>query len=424
MPLSRKQSGSKRPSPETREMIRQVEIPSDAVRIGMFVVRLDREWTEVPLVFREFVVESEEQLEVLRGHCLSVTVEMSESQLRQMEKDNKQLLRKPLEAFPEKTGLVDELPVAHQHLTSAQNYINDLLSSVERDHQLRLDGFQEVVKNCVTSIMSNASAMFWLTKIRHEDAYTAEHCLRVGILAITFGRFLDFPEKDLQTLGMCGMLHDVGKMKIPNDVLNKPGALSPEEWQLMRQHPEFGHQLLREQQELDPVVLDAALSHHERLDGTGYPNGVSGLNISLFARLISIVDAYDAMTSDRPYMKGRSTAEALKILYKCSGNQFDGSLVEVFIRMIGVYPSGSLVELDSGEVAVVVSSRPNRKLQPLVEVVRDAHGHPCAPRIIDLAAPDAGGNDTAPKIRKALPDGIEGFDLESYIHTRGALDSQ
>lgn len=424
MPLSRKHAGGKRPVAKTGEMIRQVEIPSDAVRIGMFVIHLDREWTEVPLVFREFVVESEEQLEVLRSHCLSVTVEMTESQLRQMEKANRKLLRKPLEAFPEKTSLVEELPVAHQHLTSAQNYINDLLSSVERDHQLRLDGFQEVVKNCVTSIMSNASAMFWLTKIRHEDAYTAEHCLRVGVLAITFGRFLDFPEKDLQTLGMCGMLHDVGKMKIPNDVLNKPGALSPDEWQLMRRHPEFGHQLLQEQRELDPVVLDAALSHHERLDGTGYPNGVSGLNISLFARLISIVDAYDAMTSDRPYMKGRSTAEALKILYKCSGNQFDGSLVEVFIRMIGIYPSGSLVELDSGEIAVVVSSRPNRKLQPVVEVVRDADGNGCTPRMIDLSAPDANEGNSAPKIRKALPDGIDGFDLESYIHKRGALDNQ
>ena len=424
MPLSRKKSRGKRPSRQTDEMIRQVEIPSDAVRIGMFVVRLDRDWAEVPLLFREFVVENQDQLEVLRSHCLSVTVEMTESRLREMEKQNRHLLRKPLDEFPEKTTLVQELPVAHKHLTTAQSYINDLLSSVERDHQLRLDGFQNVVKNCVTSIMSNASAMFWLTKIRHEDAYTAEHCLRVGILAITFGRFLDFPEKDLQTLGMCGMLHDVGKMKIPNDVLNKPGALSPEEWQLMRQHPEFGHQLLQEQQELDPVVLDAALSHHERLDGTGYPNGVSGLNISLFARLISIVDAYDAMTSDRPYMRGRSTAEALKILYKCSGNQFDGSLVEVFIRMIGIYPSGSLVELDNGEIAVVVSSRPNRKLQPVVEVVRDENGNSCEPRVIDLAESAANDNGDARKIRKALPDGIDGFDLESYIRERGGLDSK
>lgn len=418
----RRKPFKKRPQRNPEEAVRQVEIPSDAVRVGMYVVRLDKPWTEVPLLFREFVVENEEQLQTLRGHCFSVTVEMTDSQLRLLEKQNKGLMRKPLDVLPEKATLVEELPLAHEHYHKAQGFIDELLGSIERDQELRLDGFQDIVKNCVTSIMSNASAMFWLTRIRHEDAYTAEHCLRVGILAITFGRFLDFPEKDLQTLGMCGMLHDVGKMKIPADVLNKPGALSPEEWQLMKQHPELGHELLDSQHDLDPVILDATLSHHERLDGTGYPNGVSGLNISLFARIVSIVDAYDAMTSDRPYMRGRTTAEALNILYKCSGNQFDGSLVEVFIRMIGIYPSGSLVELDNGDVAVVVSSRPNQKLLPVVEVVRDREGNPCQPRVIDLAESAANDNGSARRIARALSDSVAGFDLQSYIEQRGGLN--
>ncbi len=426
MPLFRK---STRPGKSARKETRLLRetIPTDAVRLGMHVVDLDRPWSEVPVLFQQFVINTPEQLAILREYCLWVIVELTQDQYRLVSEEKLKsgpITKAPSLTFSELKPLAEELPHARLRYGQAQHRIDSLLDRIGKGEDFSLEGVRDIVKNCVTSIANNANAMFWLTRIRHRDAYTAEHCVRVGLLAITFGRFLGYPDEDLEILGLCGMLHDVGKMRVPAAVLNKPGALSPDEWDIMRNHAQYGYDLLGSHHELDPVVRNAALSHHERLDGKGYPNGLPGPAIEKFTRIVTIIDAYDAMTSDRPYHKGIPTAKALGILYKNRGNQFDDHLVEVFIRMIGVYPPGSLVELNTGEVAIVLATSPKRKLHPLVELVLDANGHRCESRVLNLSEEPLSSSGQPYTIARALPDGVEGFSLAEHIrHQSTAPDA-
>lgn len=257
--------------------------------------------------------------------------------------------------------------------------------------------------------------MFWMARIKNRDAYTAEHCLRVAILSVAFARFLGLPEDDLEVAGMCGLLHDIGKLRIPDDILNKPGPLTPQEYAVMQEHTTRGHKLLKKGPGLDPIISDVTLHHHERIDGRGYPQQLArNGQISRFARLIAIVDAYDAMTSDRCYRDGMSPADAARILYKNRGQQFDADMVEAFIRMIGVYPPGSLVELNTGEVALVISTHPGRKLKPKVEILLDDNKHPITPRIMDLSS-QAGTNGPTREIMAPLADGAFGVSLKGRI---------
>lgn len=403
---------------------RQVDIPASQARIGMHVVGLDRPWEDVPVLFQSFVIDQPEQVEVLRTHCLWITVERTAytEQIAEQAAAQWKAIGAGSE-FEAKRPLLEELPNAQQRYQEAQVYVDSLLESVATGRQPHLSEAREIVRNCIDSISSNSNAMFWLTRIRHEDAYTAEHCVRVGILAITFGRAVGLDDTQLETIGLCGMLHDVGKMRVPPEILNKAGALSADEWQLMRRHAEYGFELLGSEHQLDPDIREAALSHHERLDGKGYPQALTGQSISQFTRMITIVDAYDAMTSNRVYRKGISTSKALKILYNNRGTQFDGKLVEAFISVIGLYPPGSLVELHTGEIAVVLAISARHKLRPLVEVVLDSDKHPCLPKVINLSeAPTAPDGDTY-SIRQSLPDGVAGFSLAEHIRQLNCRDS-
>lgn len=395
---------------------KQVDIPASQARIGMHVVGLDRPWEQVPVLFQKFIINQPEQVDILRTHCQWITVERTAwtEQIAQQAIAHRKATAAGSE-FEAKRPLSEELPHAAQQYRRAQDYIDALLDDIAAGRALPLEEARTVVRNCISSINNNPNAMFWLSRIRQRDAYTAEHCVRVGVLAITFGRFLGLGEAQLETIGLCGMLHDVGKMKIPAEVLNKPGALTAEEWETMRSHPELGHKLLTSDHQLEPEVQQAALSHHERLDGKGYPHGLAAPSIAQFTRIITIIDAYDAMTSDRAYRKGIPTSDALAILYKNRGGQFDPTLVEAFIRLIGIYPPGSLVELHTGEVAVVLATSPRKKLQPLVEVVLDTEGHPCPPRVVNLSESPEAADGAVYSIRKALPDGVQGFSLAEHI---------
>ena len=391
----------------------QIKLPTDALRLGMHVVELDRPWTELPVLFQGMVIETEQQLAILRHYCLWVIVELSQSYVDKNPSLSQQFDTPRYRQLPERVTIERELPRARRAYYQAKDYIGRLLSEVEKGSALSLDEARPVVQQCVTSILANANAMFWLNRIKNEDVYTAEHCLRVGIMAIAFGRFLNMAKDNLEVLGVCGLLHDIGKVRVPAEILNKPGALDPDEFRLMQKHTEFGHAMLSAHHKLEPIVSDTALTHHERLDGNGYPNGHHARSISRFARIIAIVDAYDAITSDRCYRRGRSPADALRILYQERSAHFDPELTEAFIRMIGIYPPGSLVELDSGEVAVIIATNPNHKLRPKIELLLDSRKRPCASRVIDLAA--VADNEAPPTIKQAIADGAYGFSLEARI---------
>jgi len=395
-------------------VLERVRLPVDLLQSGMKVVKLDRPWTEVPVLFQGFTLQTEAEARVLRQYCAWVVVEDEAERLASVLDQIPHLKQRTTEPLQETRTLEQELPRAADTWSRTQQFVEKVIRDIEQHNDLELASARPLIRSCVDSVKANASAMFWMARIKHRDAYTAEHCLRVAIFTVAFARFLGLPEDDLEVAGMCGLLHDIGKLRVPDEILNKPGPLSPREYEVMREHTTLGHELLKQDPSLDPIISDVTLHHHERIDGRGYPQQLPEWQISRFARLISIVDAYDAMTSDRCYRDGMSPADAVRILYKNRAQQFDADMVEAFIRMIGIYPPGSLVELNTGEVALVVSTHPGRKLKPKVEILLDNNRHPITPRVIDLGSQTT-TDGPAREIKAPLPDGAFGISLEGRV---------
>lgn len=395
-------------------VLERVRLPVDLLQSGMKVVKLDRPWTEVPVLFQGFTLQTEAEARVLRQYCAWVVVEDEAEKLAPILDQIPHLKQRTTEPLQETRTLEQELPRAADTWSRTQQFVEKAIRDIEQHNDLELASARPLIRSCVDSVKANASAMFWMARIKHRDAYTAEHCLRVAIFTVAFARFLGLPEDDLEVAGMCGLLHDIGKLRVPDEILNKPGPLSPQEYEVMRKHTTLGHELLKQDPSLDPIISDVTLHHHERIDGRGYPQQLPEWQISRFARLIAIVDAYDAMTSDRCYRDGMSPADAVRILYKNRAQQFDADMVEAFIRMIGIYPPGSLVELNTGEVALVVSTHPGRKLKPKVEILLDNNRHPITPRVIDLGSQTT-TDGPAREIKAPLPDGAFGISLEGRV---------
>jgi len=294
------------------------------------------------------------------------------------------------------------------------NTVNGLIESVRMGTAISSEDAKDVVSTCVASILRNPNAMLFVSQLKSRDGYTAEHCLNVAILAIAFGRHLQFLEDELENLGLCGLLHDFGKIKTPPEILNKPGRLDDREMRIMQSHTVHGRNLLAAQKGLFDGVVDVAYTHHERLDGNGYPRRLKANNISEFSRIISIVDAYDAMTSDRCYAEGKTSLDAMKILVKHRDTQFDGKLVQEFIKCMGIYPPGNIVELHNGIIAIVIEANYKYKRYPLVVAVRNANKEPCKPMRIDLAHIETGKLDTGFQIKTVIKDGTYGVYKADY----------
>jgi len=386
--------------PETdRELIK---VNANDISLGMYMAYPDRPWLETQFLFQGFLLDNDPLLEKVRKECEYIYVDKGKSLHIPPPK-------KPLKSPVRKAGEKSEMtPMDRQRMKKADpdRYqiaapVEEAFHSAYKKHQNTLDTVKEVlkdirtgeginvtkvrnsVKDCVASIVENPNALLWLSRLRHRDEYTAEHCLNVGILAIAVGRHLGLEEKSLETLGLCGMLHDVGKMQISQDILNKPGRLTEEEFAVIKTHCEIGKVILEEDKELPKEAIEAAWGHHERVDGGGYPRGTKASRLNLYTRIISIVDTYDAITTNRCYDNSRPATEAIKILFSCRDSQFDGWLVEEFIACLGIYPTGSLVELRSGEGAVVIDSNKTSRLYPKVSIVLDEHKRSRQPLIVD-----------------------------------------
>lgn len=400
----------------TDTTIPRTRLPVDLLELGLRVIKLDRPWTDVPVLFQGFTISDPDQIQTLRHYCRWVLVEGDEKRLAILQERLTRFQRSLNQPLTETATLAQELPRAKAAYGGTQAFVDSLLDDIERQRELDLRPARPLIQSCVKSIQANANAMFWMARIKSRDAYTAEHCLRVAIYAIAFGRFLGLPEEDLVVLGLCGLLHDIGKMRVDPAILNKPGALTSEELAQMRRHTELGYELLQGEHTLEPIVSDVTRHHHERIDGLGYPSRLEERQISRFARLVAIVDAFDAMTSDRCYREGLATADALRVLYRGRAEQFDAEMVEAFIRMVGVYPPGTLVELSSGEIALVIATHPGKKLKPKVEILLAKDKRITIPYIIDLADNPVDASGRPYSIRQPLPDGSHGVSLAGRIH--------
>ena len=400
----------------------------ERLRIGMYVAELDRPWLESPFLFQGFPIRNEDELDQLRECCDFVYIDVEQSidwqpnaptsSARQEVRFATQgLNRKPSRQkieYRDKEGFTQTLPEAIMLHSAAKDYIGSVLDDVRLGKSINTGGARELADRLAENIVKNENAMVWLTQLKNRDEYTSMHSINVCVLSLLFGRFLGLKEEELGHLGLGALLHDVGKMQVPNEILNKPGRLDGEERAVMNRHPELGHAILKGHNDLHPAVLEIALSHHERYDGSGYPRGLKGKALNQYALIVSIIDFYDAVTSDRAYHIGISPHEALNMMYAVAAKSFPMELVESFIQCLGIYPIGSLVELESGEVGVVMTVNRSRRLKPILTLVLDRNKKPF-PQVKMMNLEIQEQRESPTQIKKILESNAYGIDVRQLI---------
>lgn len=371
------------------------KVPVEQLTKGMYVSELDRPWLDTPFLFQGFFIRSDDELAQLRANCEFVyidTLKGADLPADRVAPAGPAPAVPPSTTapgerrYPRQVSLEQEMKAAREVRTRARKFIDAVFEDVRQGRRPDLREVKEVISGLVDSIVRNPDAQMCLTLLKKRDEYTAQHSVNVCVLTLAFGRHLGLPPGELNLLGMGALLHDIGKLRTPLEILNKPARLTPEEFARMKEHPGHGREILEGIPGIPPQVIDIAFGHHERLQGHGYPRGLAGDDISTWSRIVAIVDVYDAITSDRPYHDGLSATEALTKMYGWRERDFDPALMEQFIQCIGIYPIGTLVELTSGEVGVVITVNPQLRLRPKVMLALNEKGEPYYPaRIVDLA---------------------------------------
>ncbi|OIO04816.1 MAG: hypothetical protein AUJ49_02200 [Desulfovibrionaceae bacterium CG1_02_65_16] len=314
---------------------------------------------------------------------------------------------------PITTGLADELPIARRLYTDALEHVRGFVTDVRRGTDIDYHRAEPLVENFIESVLRNETAAVTLFKLRGFDEYTYTHSINVSLLAVLLGKHLGLDKATLLELGLAGMYHDVGKARIPEAILNKPGKLSRSEFQTMKAHPLEGYKIMVGQRDLNPEILRAVVEHHERHDGSGYPRGLTGEQVGQFSRIVSVVDVYDALTSRRVYKDAMAPAKALGMMYMWREKDFPHQAIESFIRCIGVYPVGSFVKLTGGEYGIVAGANPLRPTLPEVKIIMDSKMRPQIPRVLDLLALE--GGPEAQSIAQVINPAEFHIDLEPFF---------
>lgn len=408
------------------------EVPVSDLAIGMFVCRLDRPWTETPFPLQGVLLREKHQIQTLRNYCARVWIDVERGRpeiaaaLQRVDRADTVTLREsaaPLrgavlnrERYQDTVALDDELPAATAALEDAARLTARIINDVHAGLAMSPLEVRTAAGAIVASVLRNADALFWAGALRKREGYAYTHAIGCSALAAAFGRHLGIPSDVLIEIASGALLMDIGKTRVPDEVLEHAAPLNPLSMARARRHVELGLQILAEAGETNPVVVEMVHWHHERIDGSGYPDRRRGPDTPLYARMGAIIDSFDAMTSDRAYARARPRYEALQELYAARDSLYHGELVEQFISCLGVYPTGSLVELNTGEVAAVMTQNPSRRLRPRLMVITDpdknlSNGF----RPLDLMdMPTAG--DVSIEIRRPLNAGEYGLDLrELYL---------
>ncbi len=400
--------------------VKTVKVNVSDLKIGMSVIDLDRPWLETPFLFQGFTLNSEADIQAVQQYCSHVFIDAStikskkKAPVEQAKPKRQGLfsLFKREQQRPPSVEVEKEIKTAKKVHQKSSGLVKDFFDDLRLGNSLDSTAVKTVVNDCVESVLRNPDAMMWLTQIKNRNELEASHAMNTCILAISLGRFLGFSKNDLENLGQCALLHDVGKVQIRQELLEKPTALSSSEQQLLKSHTEKGRMILMSATDIYFGVVDAAYTHHEHVDGSGYPRGLTGAQISPFAKIIAIVDSYDSLTSDTPYRDEVTPFQALKYINREKNRHFDGQMVKHFIDMIGVFPIGSVVELNTHEVGIVISVNRRSPANPKVLVLIGANRKSCRQKVYNLekVKPPAGYSEV--KIAKILKPGDYGIDLQ------------
>ena len=321
------------------------KISVDELKLHMYIVELDRPWLETPFLFQGFSVKTHDDIEMVRRLCNRVYIDTGRgadvdgrrSRLAVLETEgagaemesgrrgkvaisiergrdrrNQGTVTAPRRAYATQALFEDEIKRAREARIETSNVIENIFEDIRLGRSMDTDSAKAAVRKTAESIIRNPDAQLWLTQLKNKDAYTSIHSMNVCILSLAFGRYLGLSEDTLNALGLGALLHDVGKVRVPMEILNKPDKLSVDEFEIMKRHPVDGLRIVSETKGIPSSAMDVVLSHHERAGGSGYPRGLRNNSISLFSKVVAIVDVYDAITSDRIYHHGMDTLQATK----------------------------------------------------------------------------------------------------------------
>jgi len=422
----------------------KVVVDVDQLKIGMYVCELDRPWRETPFLFQGFEICDQQQLDALRQHCRAVTILSGETGNRnsfhrepgaaaaglpaqrvslRVEQEVYKINNHPnaRSVYRDVTSLSEEVDKMRDVFIESRLLVQELLHDAKLGRSVNYLGAKQAVSNMAESVIRNPDALMCFAQLKRKDEYTALHSLRVCILALAFGRQLGMPRNQLEVLGLGALLHDIGMVKVPEEILGKPDALTPAEFDLVKQHVTWGADMLHTSRQIPTAALEIVTAHHERHDGSGYLKGLRGDENSEFGMIGAIVDHYDAITSDRAYHGAITAHSVLMQMYGWRDTLFSASLVEKFIQCLGIYPIGSVVALNSGEVGVVAAINREQRLKPYVMLVYRADRKPYAEMPIANIATRRTPDGRPCEIERVLESGAIDIDPAHYLRTAVGL---
>ena len=390
----------------------------------MFISSLDRPWLETPFLLQGFSVQSRDDVERLREYCEFVYIDTLKSVQSADFSQQRIAPERPRKSIPElfenrtiktyedRGSWKQEFPQAKQAVEVLSKGIDEMFGNVLEGAPVDILKVKKSVEPMIDSVMRNPDACIWLARIKQEDEYTYQHSLGASIWAVSLGRQLGLQRPDLRSLAMGGLLFDVGKLALDRDLLQSDKPLTSEDIDQLRSHVGLGVEMIENSGLMNRDVIDMITYHHERYDGSGYPNGIAGDDIPIFARIAAIVDCYDAITSHRPYARAIPPSQAIKLLYQSKDIDFQAELVEEFIQAVGIYPAGTLVELTTGEVGVVVAEYRTRRLRPQLMLMLDADKQPLPDlKILDMLSVTHDADGQPIDIANSLEPDAYGLDL-------------
>ena len=399
--------------------------------MGMYISELDRPWVETPFLFQKFELRTSEEMEQLKKHCTYVYVDTelgpdvapkpsdkeSVVRIRKLEEQDEKIKREfkkiaeapsrrsQRPAYPDRTPFQRELVRAREVQSQMRVLMRTTIEEVQKGKAINIPLAEKVIDNMVESVIRNPDALVCLSQLKDVSEYTALHSVRTCVLALTFGRHLVLSKDELKILGVGALLHDIGMAKLPATILDKPVGLTAEEFELMTQHVAWGLEIVKQSGGVPPAALEILEQHHERHDGSGYARKLKGDQIGYVGAIGAIVDVYDAITSQRVYRGPVSADDALKRMYEWRHKDFHAELVQEFIKCMGIYPIGSLVELSTGGVGVVITINRARRLKPKVVLLLTANKKPLSRKVITDLAEHRDGLGREFKIKRVLPAG-------------------
>jgi len=397
------------------------------LQFGMYVYELDRPWTDTPFVFQGFAIRTQQQLDVLQKYCKHVFVDTVHVEGEAAPEVAPVAGPGPIAGDLQGTGKVihverasveKELSNATEVRALAATTVQRAFEAIRGEEALDSSEVKLAVGNMTDSMLRNPDAMILFNSLHERGGYQLTRAIKVSTYMIAFARFLGMDAAAIERAGMVGLLQDVGMLKVPEEIRAKKGRLTPQEMEVVRKHVALTVQQLRETPGLSPEIAEVAALHHERHDGSGYPHGKKGAALGVLGAIAGIVDVFDALTTERTYAAPMSPSNALNFLTRLRDKAFHPVLVEQFVRCIGFFPVGSVVELNSGEVGIVISQNPAKRLLPRVMLVRDAQGNPLRPqKLLDLARLPMAAPGEPYRVRRTLEYGKAGVSAKDILFT-------